>query len=151
MSQPLEEPVCVPVVTVSKDTTQSAFKPVNESLLLEPTLTRSKSSRGSSKKHRMRSSSFRSYDTDESCDDVDQTELRHSDDEVVRLCHSRGTKYLEPLGRDQPFPAMVNREMLSSLVRRSFNQTEEQQIQYEQILRHENGRKSKGEVWHDSY
>lgn len=51
-----------------------------------------------------------------------------------------------PLGREQPFTPMVNREMLCSLVRCSFQQTEEQQLQFEQILRHEYGRKSKGEV-----
>ena len=55
-------------------------------------------------------------------------------------------KAIDPFGRDQPFPPMVNRDMLCALVRRAFHQTEEQQIQYEQILRHEYGRKSKGEV-----
>ncbi|XP_019857507.1 PREDICTED: uncharacterized protein LOC109585810 isoform X2 [Amphimedon queenslandica] len=55
--------------------------------------------------------------------------------------------YCDPLGqRDHPFPPMVNRDMLCSLVRRAFNQTEEQQVQYEQILRHEYSRKSKGEI-----
>ena len=55
--------------------------------------------------------------------------------------------YCDQLGiREQPFPPMVNRDMLCSLVRRSFDQTEEQQVQYEQILRHEYSRKSKGEV-----
>ena len=41
---------------------------------------------------------------------------------------------------------MVNREMLCHLVRNAFHQTEEQQLQFEQILRHEYGRRSKGEV-----
>lgn len=147
------------VIEPVNQATPSAFKPVpveGNSPIKIPTVRvktppiRSKSLRSSgSKKHRpSRSSSHRSYDSD-SDDDYDHRSSRtndHSDDEVIRLCQSRGSKYLEPLGRDQPFPAMVNREMLCSLVRRSFNQTEEQQIQYEQILRHENGRKSKGEV-----
>ena len=123
--------------------------------------TRSRSSRANIRRHRR--SLYRSVGGDES--DEDENEKSHkkregikcelsdgmlklddSDDEVVRLCHSRGSKLLDPLGREQPFPAMVNREMLCTLVRRAFNQTEEQQIQYDQILRHENGRKSKGEV-----
>ena len=49
-------------------------------------------------------------------------------------------------GREQPFTPMVNREMLCSLVRKAFVQTEEQQVQHDQILRHEHGRRSKGEV-----
>ena len=49
-------------------------------------------------------------------------------------------------GREQPFTPMVNREMLCSLVRRAFLQSEEQQVQHDQILRHEHGRRSKGEV-----
>ena len=40
----------------------------------------------------------------------------------------------------------VCREMLCSLVRRAFKQTEEQQLQFEQMLKHEYGRRSKGEV-----
>ena len=126
--------------------------------------TRSKSARGNSRRHRGSRTSYRSLGGGMGSDDEEEEEgetggqrrrgsqRRHrtdqedSDDEVVRLCNSRGSKLLDPLGRDQPYPAMVNREMLCSLVRRSFHQTEEQQIQYEQILRHENGRKSKGEV-----
>ena len=38
------------------------------------------------------------------------------------------------------------REMLCSLVRRAFKQTEEQQLQFEQMLKHDYGRRSKGEV-----
>lgn len=41
---------------------------------------------------------------------------------------------------------LLNREMLCSLVRRAFKQTEEQQLQFEQILKHDYGRRSKGEV-----
>ena len=124
--------------------------------------TRSKSAKSNGRKHRASRTSYRSLGGEESDEDDDhesrkrgsikrdrqngRQEMDDSDDEVVRLCHSRGSKLLDPLGRDQPFPAMVNREMLCALVRRSFNQTEEQQIQYDQILRHENGRKSKGEV-----
>jgi hypothetical protein len=48
--------------------------------------------------------------------------------------------------KDHPFPPMVNKDMLCSLVRRAFHQSEEQQIQYEQVLRYECGRKSKGEI-----
>ena len=36
--------------------------------------------------------------------------------------------------------------MLCSLARRAFKQTEEQQLQFEQILKHDYGRRSKGEV-----
>ena len=39
------------------------------------------------------------------------------------------------------------REMLCSLVRRAFKQTEEQQLQLEQMLKHDYGRRSKGEVY----
>ena len=39
------------------------------------------------------------------------------------------------------------REMLCSLVRRAFKQTEEQQLQFEQMLKHDYGRRSKGEVY----
>ncbi len=124
--------------------------------------TRSKSARNNGRKHRISRTSYRSIGGEESDEDTEddcigrkrghdrqngsRLDRDNIDDEVVRLCHSRGSKLLDPLGRDQPFPAMVNREMLCSLVRRAFNQTEEQQIQYDQILRHENGRKSKGEV-----
>lgn len=48
--------------------------------------------------------------------------------------------------REDPFPPMVNREMLCSLVRRSFRQTEEQQMLFEQTLRQEYSRRTKGEV-----
>jgi hypothetical protein len=41
---------------------------------------------------------------------------------------------------------MVNREMLCSLVRTAFKQTEEQQLQFEQMLKHDYGRRSKGEI-----
>ena len=41
---------------------------------------------------------------------------------------------------------LLHREMLCSLVRRAFKQTEEQQLQFEQILKHDYGRRSKGEV-----
>ena len=127
--------------------------------------TRSRSARGSSRRHRVYRTSYRSFGGGSESEEEEENEnggrkrpslkrdrhsvkgdLEDSDDEVVRLCNSRGSKLLDPLGREQPFPAMVNREMLCSMVRRAFNQTEEQQIQYEQMLRHENGRKSKGEV-----
>lgn len=70
------------------------------------------------------------------------------DEELMNLSanHLSAGLHDGPLGRTQPFTPMVNREMLCSLVRRSFRQTEEQQLQFEQILRHEYGRKSKGEV-----
>lgn len=48
--------------------------------------------------------------------------------------------------REHPFPPMVNREMLCGLVRRAFNQTEEQQLMFEQALRQEYSRRSKGEI-----
>lgn len=70
----------------------------------------------------------------------------YESDEVSRLSQNKRPICLDPLRRDQPFPPMVNRDMLCALVRRAFHQTEEQQIQFEQILRHEYGRKSKGEV-----
>ena len=41
----------------------------------------------------------------------------------------------------------VAREMLCGLVRRAFKQTEEQQLQFEQMLKHDYGRRSKGEVY----
>ena len=43
-----------------------------------------------------------------------------------------------------------HREMLCNLVRRAFKQTEEQQLQFEQMLKHEYGRRSKGEVSNSS-
>ena len=49
--------------------------------------------------------------------------------------------------REHPFSPMVNREMLCNLVRRAFDQTEEQQLMFEQTLRQEYSRRSKGEVW----
>ncbi len=48
--------------------------------------------------------------------------------------------------REHPFPPMVTREMLCNLVRRSFSQTDEQQLMFEQALRQEHSRRSKGEV-----
>ena len=48
--------------------------------------------------------------------------------------------------REHPFSPMVNREMLCNLVRRAFNQTEEQQLMFEQALRQEYSRRSRGEV-----
>jgi hypothetical protein len=41
---------------------------------------------------------------------------------------------------------MVNREMLYSLVRQAFKQSEEQQVNFESSLKREYGRRSKGEV-----
>ncbi len=49
-------------------------------------------------------------------------------------------------GREHPFSPMVNREMLLSLVRDAFRQTEEQQINFEATLKQEYSRRSKGEV-----
>ena len=68
--------------------------------------------------------------------------------EVVKLTSNKVTTSggSDPFGREQLFTPMVNREMLCSLVRRSFDQTEEQQAMFEQSLRHEYGRRSKGEV-----
>ena len=76
------------------------------------------------------------------------TDDEEDDEELSKLSASHLSAGLSdgPLGREQPFTPMVNREMLCSLVRCSFQQTEEQQLQFEQILRHEYGRKSKGEV-----
>ena len=51
-----------------------------------------------------------------------------------------------PVGREHPFSPMVNREMLYCLVRQAFQQTEEQRINFEASLKHEYGRRSKGEV-----
>lgn len=42
--------------------------------------------------------------------------------------------------------SMVTREMLCDLVKQSFSQTEEQQLQHEHIIRVDNNRRSKGEV-----
>lgn len=68
-------------------------------------------------------------------------------EEMSRESFNKSTSSAQQLmERDHPFPPMVNRDMLCILVRRAFHQTEEQQIQFEQILRHEYGRKSKGEV-----
>ena len=77
------------------------------------------------------------------------TDDEEEDEELSKLSANHLSAGLSdgPLGREQPFTPMVNREMLCSLVRYSFQQTEEQQLQFEQILRHEYGRKSKGEVW----
>ena len=69
------------------------------------------------------------------------------EDEMVKLISSSakpGTSV--PSDREHPFSPMVNREMLCNLVRSAFHQTEEQQLHFEQILRHEYGRRSKGEV-----
>ena len=72
------------------------------------------------------------------------------EDEMVKLTSSSAKPGNSipggPLDREHPFSPMVNREMLCNLVRSAFNQTEEQQLQFEQILRHEYGRRSKGEV-----
>ena len=77
-------------------------------------------------------------------DDEDAEE--EEDAEVSRLSQSQTMAAVDPLGREQPFTPMVNREMMGLLVRKAFQQTEEQQLQSEQILRHEHGRRSKGEV-----
>ena len=71
------------------------------------------------------------------------------EDELVQLTSKKQST--EPtstdhLGREHPFSPMVNREMLGTLVRRAFHQTEEQQTNFEQMLKHEYGRRSKGEV-----
>jgi len=42
--------------------------------------------------------------------------------------------------------SMVTREMLCDLVKQSFTQTDEQQLQHEHIIRVDNNRRSKGEV-----
>jgi len=76
------------------------------------------------------------------------------EDEIVKLTSHNGRPTSAksgsilngPLYREHPFSPMVNREMLCNLVRNAFHQTEEQQLQFEQILRHEYGRRSKGEV-----
>ena len=51
-----------------------------------------------------------------------------------------------PSGREHPFSPMVNREMLLNLVREAFQQTEEQQINFEATLKQDYSRRSKGEV-----
>ena len=93
------------------------------------------------RKERSKKAGLRRYQSSGTNEDSD-----YESDEVSRLSQNKRTPCLDPLRRDQPFPPMVNRDMLCALVRRAFHQTEEQQIQFEQILRHEYGRKSKGEV-----
>ena len=71
------------------------------------------------------------------------------EDELVQLTSNKQANELgamDHLGREHPFSPMVNREMLGNLVRRAFHQTEEQQTNFEQMLKHEYGRRSKGEV-----
>ena len=64
------------------------------------------------------------------------TDDEEEDEELSKLSANHLSAGLSdgPLGREQPFTPMVNREMLCSLVRYSFQQTEEQQLQFEQIL-----------------
>ena len=93
------------------------------------------------RKERSKKAGLRRYQSSGTNEDSD-----YESDEVSRLSQNKKTTCLDPLKRDQPFPPMVNRDMLCALVRRAFHQTEEQQVQFEQILRHEYGRKSKGEV-----
>lgn len=69
--------------------------------------------------------------------------------ELVKLVSSKtssGSESSPSTGREHPFTPMVNREMLYSLVRRAFKQTEEQQVNFETNLKREYGRRSKGEV-----
>ena len=69
--------------------------------------------------------------------------------ELVKLVSSKapsGSESSPSTGREHPFTPMVNREMLYSLVRRAFRQTEEQQVNFETSLKREYGRRSKGEV-----
>ena len=68
--------------------------------------------------------------------------------ELVKLISAKPSSGSEstPTGREHPFSPMVSREMLYSLVRLSFQQTEEQQVNFETTLKHEYGRRSKGEV-----
>ena len=71
------------------------------------------------------------------------------EDELIQLTSNKQPNNLtstDHLGREHPFSPMVNRDMLGNLVRRAFHQTEEQQTTFEQILKHEYGRRSKGEV-----
>ena len=51
-----------------------------------------------------------------------------------------------PTGREHPFSPMVNREMLLNIVKDAFQQTDEQQINFEATLKQEYSRRSKGEV-----
>ena len=100
------------------------------------------------------------------------------DDELAELNRPRSLRLRDSahlVGREHPFSPMVNRyvrpesespasvyvvcvcvvcvcrEMLCSLVRRAFKQTEEQQLQLEQMLKHDYGRRSKGEVQYIPY
>ena len=68
--------------------------------------------------------------------------------ELVKLVSTKTSSGSEssPTGREHPFTPMVNREMLYSLVRRAFRQSEEQQVNFESSLKREYGRRSKGEV-----
>lgn len=68
--------------------------------------------------------------------------------ELVKLVNTKSPSGSEssPTAREHPFTPMVNREMLYSLVRRAFKQTEEQQVNFESSLKREYGRRSKGEV-----
>ncbi len=70
-----------------------------------------------------------------------------SEDELT-LINSGRSKIMNGVSgeREHPFPPMVTREMLCNLVRRSFSQTDEQQLMFEQALRQEHSRRSKGEV-----
>ena len=68
--------------------------------------------------------------------------------ELVKLVSAKllsGSETSSP-GRAHPFTPMVNRDMLYSMVRRAFRQTEEQQVNFESGLKREYGRRSKGEV-----
>ena len=75
-------------------------------------------------------------DSDEEDELIQLTSKKQSDDPAS----------MDHLGREHPFSPMVNREMLAILVRRAFHQSEEQQTNFEQMLKHEYGRRSKGEV-----
>lgn len=68
--------------------------------------------------------------------------------ELVKLVNTKTSSGSDssPTGREHPFSPMVNREMLYSLVRQSFKQSEEQQVNFESSLKREYGRRSKGEV-----
>lgn len=68
--------------------------------------------------------------------------------ELVKLIPIKMSSASEssPTGREHPFSPMVNRDMLYSLVRQAFRQTEEQQVNFETSLKREHGRRSKGEV-----
>lgn len=70
------------------------------------------------------------------------------EDEMVTIMSNKSTvSHNGGTGnREHPFSPMVNREMLCNLVRRAFNQTDDQQLLFEQALRQEYGRRSKGEV-----